>query len=147
MGLTSVPLRKLSDAKTPINIASGCLVVFKGKRFLLTVSHAVDMKNTDWVMEIAYDPQKGTQVYKPNHFLYLGEIVTSTGEFMDVDYAYTEIPNDIQPYFQLIGPRGPISEKIKRHVFVEAEISEPTHNALYAFSGQVFPEFGLPRVS
>lgn len=140
MGLTSVPLKKLSDTKTPIGIASGCLIDYKGKRFLLTVSHAVDMKNTDWMMEIAYDPHKGTEVFRPNHFLHLGEIVASSGQLRDVDYAYTEIPSDIQPYFQLVGPRGLISEKIKRHVFVGTDISEPSTDAIYAFSGQVFPE-------
>lgn len=144
MGLTSVPLRKLSADKLPIGIASGTLIDWADKRFLLTVSHAVDLNNTDWVIELSYDPGKGTEVYKPRYFMYLGEMSLNTGEMAEVDYAYCEIPKDVQPSFQLLTPRGPLSEKTPRHIFTDKDIVEPEAAQVYAFSGQVFPEFHEP---
>ncbi|MDF1644264.1 MAG: hypothetical protein P1U80_08770 [Pseudomonadales bacterium] len=97
MTLTSIPLRKLSEDKMPIGIASGTLIDFRGKRFLLTVSHAVKMESTDWVMELDYDPDNGTQIYKPNYFSYLGELNINSGNMNHIDYAYAEIAKDVHP--------------------------------------------------
>ena len=140
MILTSQPLRKLSEDKMPVGIASGTLLDFRGKRFLLTVSHAVNMENTDWVMELGYDENEGTEVYKLNHFSYIGELNIKSGKMEHIDYAYAEIATDVHPVFQTLTPRGPASEKMPRHIFTEEDIVEPSVNSVYAFSGQVFPE-------
>ena len=140
MILTSTPLRKLSEDNMPVGIASGAVLDFRGKRFLLTVSHAVNMENTDWVMELGYDEEKGTEVYKPNYFSYIGEINIKSGKIKDIDYAYAEIAKDVNPVYQPLTPRGPAAEKMPRHIFTEDDIVEPNTNTVYAFSGQVFPE-------
>ena len=68
------------------------------------------------------------------------EFTLGSGEMKNIDYAYTEIPVDIQPLYQLLTPKGPASEKLERHIFTEQDISEPSTDSVYAFSGQVFPE-------
>lgn len=41
--VTSVPLRRLDVGDIPVGIASACLIDYQGRRFLLSVQHAVDM--------------------------------------------------------------------------------------------------------
>ncbi len=139
-GTTSVPLRQLSPDGQPIDIASGCLLDFQSRRFLLTVRHAVDLSSSGWVVELEYDPAKGTEVYQPAMFLHIGEMKKGSGDIGLVDYAYAEVPKDLQPVFDLRSPRGPVAPRRNRHIFRAENVTEPEANTIYAFSGQVCPE-------
>ena len=39
--ITSIPLKRLRPDKSPFEFASGCLVNYQGRRFILTVAHAL----------------------------------------------------------------------------------------------------------
>lgn len=138
--LTSIPIRRLDPNDSPVGTASACLINFRGRRFVLTVSHAVKMGSCDWVIDLGFDTRKGTEIYRPSSFLYLGELKRSAGEITDVDYCYAEVPLDVEPVYQHLTPRGPQSEKHARHIFNQSDLSEPSTKEVYAFSGEVHPE-------
>lgn len=134
--ITSIPLRKIGPNDVPIGNASGCLVNYRGRRFILTASHAVKLGSSDWVIELGYDEKRGIEIFRPACFLYLGEMT----EIADVDFCYAEVPTDIESTFQYLTPLGPKSEKRSRHVFDFTTVKEPDTNEMYGFSGQVHPE-------
>ena len=138
--ITSIPLKRLGPDKSPIEFASGCLVNYHDRRFILTVAHAVKLGSSDWVIELGNDEEKGAEFYRPTRFLYPGEMKPGTGEITDADYTYAEVPTNLESTFQLLTPFGPMSEKRCRHVFDLATVGEPDANELYAFSGEIHPE-------
>ena len=138
--ITSIPLKRLGPDDSPIGIASGCLVNYRGRRFILTVAHAVKLGSSDWVIEIGNDEEHGTAIYRPACFLYLGEMKRGTGEISDVDYTYAEVATDLESTFQHLTPLGPKSEKRCRHVFDLAAVGDPDPKEMYAFSGEIHPE-------
>jgi hypothetical protein len=138
--ITSIPLRRIGGDGAPIGIASGCLADYRGRRFLLSVSHAVKMGSADWVIELGAEAKGGTEIYRPANFLYLGEITRGEGKFTQVDYCYAEVRADLESTFQHMTPRGPQSDRIPRCIFDLDALGEPDVNELYGFSGQVHPE-------
>lgn len=138
--LTSIPLRRFAPDESPIGIASGCLVNYRNRRFILTVAHAVELGSSDWAIELGFDERRGTEIYRPHSFLYLGEMRCRTAAITEVDYCYAEVSMDIEPTFQYLTPLGPKSEKQHRHVFDMSKVAEPQANELFGFSGQVHPE-------
>ena len=139
--ITSIPLKRLRPDKSPFGFASGCLVNYQGRRFILTVAHAVMRGSSDWVIELGYDEERReTEIYWPACFLYLGEMKRGTNEVAEVDYTWAEVPHNLESTFQLLTPFGPMSEKRCRHVFDLATVGEPDANELYAFSGEIHPE-------
>lgn len=138
--ITSIPLKRLGPERTPIEFASGCLVDYRGRRFILTVAHAVKLDSSDWIIELGNDEERGAEFYQPIGFLYLGEMKRQTSEIADVDFAYAEVPTNLESTFQLLTPFGPRSEKRPRHIFNLATVGEPDAKELYAFSGEIHPE-------
>ena len=138
--ITSIPLKRLGPGESPFGFASGCLVNYQGRRFILTVAHAVGLGSSDWVIELGNDEERGAEFYRPACFLYLGEMNPGTGEIGDVDYTWAEVPTNLESTFQLLTPFGPKSEKRRRQVFDLATVGEPDANELYAFSGEIHPE-------
>ncbi len=138
--ITSIPLKRLGPGGSPIGIASGCLVNYQGRRFILTVAHAVSLGSSDWVIELGNDEERGAEFYQGVRFIYPGEMNRRTGEIADVDYTFAEVPIDLESTFQHLIPFGPKSEKQRRHVFDLATVGEPNANEIYAFSGEIHPE-------
>ena len=138
--ITSIPLKQLGSNDSPIGIASGCLVNYRGRRFILTVAHAVKLGSSDWVIQIGDDKEYGTAIYRPACFLYLSEMKRGTGEISNIDYTYAEVATDLNPTFQHLTPLGPKSEKRCRHIFDLAAVSDPDTKEIYAFSGEILPE-------
>jgi hypothetical protein len=138
--LTSIPIRRYDHDDSPVGTASACLINYRGRRFVLTVAHAVEMGSSDWAIELGFDPRKGTEIYRPSTFLYLGELKRGTGEVTEVDYCYAEVPLDIEPVYQHVTPRGPQSEKQARHIFNQSDLADPSTNEFYAFAGEVNAE-------
>lgn len=142
--ITSIPLKRLGPGGSPVGIASGCLVNYQGRRFILTVAHAINLGSSDWVIELGNDEEKGAEIYQPARFIYLGEMNKGMDEIASVDYTYAEVSADLEPTFQLLTPFGPKSEKRRRHVFDLAAVGEPDTNETYAFSGEINPEMHNP---
>ena len=53
---SSVQLRKHDENGIPFGIGSGCLLDFKGHRFLLTVFHVTE-KSSKWCAQIKYNEE------------------------------------------------------------------------------------------
>ena len=84
--------------------------------------------------------RRGTEIFRPACFLYLGEKRCGIDEIADVDFCYAEVPTNLESTFQHLTPIGPKSEKRLRHVFDLTTIGKPDANEVYGFSGQVHPE-------
>jgi hypothetical protein len=138
--ITSIPLRRLDDSNLPVGIASGCLVDYCGKRFLLSVQHAVKPTSSSWAVEVRYDRVKGTELYRPNHFNYMGEMKLGSASVRHIDFCYTEVPVDFLSHYQHIVPSGDILDERIRHVFATELNDTPSTESVYAFSGQVLPD-------
>lgn len=137
--VTSIPLRRLGPDDLPIGIASGCLVDYRNRRFLLTVSHAVNLGQSDWVIQLG-DHAAGTEIYKPFPFIYPRTINRNAGQMSEVDFTFAEVATNIEPVFQHMTPRGPMSERRPRHVFDLKDVDDPDVDELYAFAGEIFPD-------
>ena len=138
--LTSIPLRRYAPDETPVGLASGCLVDYRCRRFILAAAHAVKLGSSDWAIELGYVDGKGTEFFRPSSFLYLAEMTRGIAAINEIDYCYAEVPVDIEPTFQHRTPLGPKSEKLPRHIFDLSMVTAPDTNELFAFSGQVHPE-------
>lgn len=138
--ITSIPLKRLAPDGLPIGIASGCLINYRNRRFLLTASHAVELGLSDWVIHLGDGGEMGTKIYRPFSFIYPKGIRRSTSELIEIDFTFAEVATDIEPIFQHLTPRGPMSEKRLRHIFDLVAIGSPDKDELYAFSGEINPE-------
>jgi len=141
--VTSVPLRRLDAEEIPVGLASACLIDYKRRRFLLSVQHAVDMGSKDWIIDLGYDPAKGTEFYRPRSFNYVKEMTRGSGVIRDIDFCYTEVPNDLVSIHQHVTPRA-ISDERPRHVFDTDLTASPDRGQVFAFAGQVKPEYHSP---
>ena len=115
--LTSIPLRRYAPDETPIGIASGCMVDYRCRRFILTAAHAVKLGASDWAIELGYVDGKGTEFFRPSFFLYLAEMTRGIAAINEIDYCYAEVPVDIEPTFQHRSQLGSKSKKLPRHIF------------------------------
>ncbi|MDN5943211.1 MAG: hypothetical protein L0H94_15135 [Nitrospira sp.] len=140
--ITGIPLKRLGPGNTPVDIASGCFVAYQDRRFILTVSHAVELGSSDWVIELGYDDKRGTEIYRVARFCYPGEINQRTGESSVADFTFAEIPVDLESTFHLLTPFGSMSVKRQRHVFDLEAAGNPDINELYAFTGEIHPRPG-----
>ncbi len=135
VALTSIPVRHLDQNDLPIGSASGCLLDYKGRRFLLSAAHAISMRSTGWVMEMESN-SRGTEFFRIPRMNYVGEIVRGKGRMREIDLCYIEVPPNLGSIFRLhtpmvVGPPQP------RHVFETDLSSIPTHDQLFGFSGHV----------
>lgn len=61
--LSSVQLNCLDSEMKPKGFASGCFIDYRGRKILLTVSHAVGNQG-NWAIQLKYVPNKGTAQYQ-----------------------------------------------------------------------------------
>jgi hypothetical protein len=108
--VTSIPLRRLNLPDVPIEFASACLVDYRGRRFLLSVQHAVDMGSKDWIVDLGYESGKGTAFYRPYSFNY---VIRGSGSIRGIDFCYTEVPSDLISTYQHMTPRGILDERVR----------------------------------
>jgi len=132
--LSSIPLVQPGDNLLPINSASGCLIDYSGKRFILTAAHCVRKGN--WAIEEKFVPGRGAKLFPigPMNFLREGNIKTK--EIKDIDFAYATVPGDLTPLWQEIEPNESIKNETPRLVCsVEFDIFPDTLKK-YGFSGR-----------
>lgn len=139
---SSIPLRCLNSADLPLlGLASGCMIDYLGKRLLLSVFHAVS-KPGKWAIELRFDKEKQrTELYYPGAFNFLAEMTLGMPAVNDVDFAYVELPGDIESTYQHLTPRGECLAERKRPIFSPTFQVLPSKQEMYAFSGQIKPEF------
>src|SRR3546814_17537758 len=89
----------------PDSVASGCIVSYRGRKFVLSVSHATGSGDT-WAAELKHVQGRGTELYRFGNINFLTEhnIVDGTGA--DVDFSYSQVPAESGAWFQLLDPSG-----------------------------------------
>lgn len=139
--ITSVSLRREDTAGGVGSSASGCLIQYRGRRFVVAAKHAVSGKG--WCIEIGFDPRLDkTEVWRLQGFNVVGEMRKGQGlEDMRVfDCCFEEISHTVQPVFEHRTPRGVFSERQLRPVFNTDLTTRPRHGQQYAFAGEIKPE-------
>jgi hypothetical protein len=97
---SSIPLRELGDCDLPVGLGAGCLIDYKGRRFLLSVFH-VTRRSARWVIQLCYKSDIGqTEVYYLGRFNYLAEMKKGIPSIDEVDFSFTEVPGDLTCQFQ-----------------------------------------------
>jgi len=137
--LSSIPLRQLDGSSMPIGFASGCLIDYLGKRLILSVFHATG-RDTTWAIPIKFERSKGTEIYWPRLFNYVGEMTLGVPEIKEVDFSFAEVANDLVSYFQELTMRGEILFEAPRKIFAPSFDVMPSKDETYGFSGETMHE-------
>ena len=116
-----------------LSVASACMVMFKGRRILLTVQHAVKRQGI-WAMEIAYRPPNGTLIYQLGPMNFFVRVAPGKRS-RHIDFAYVCLPDDVQPLIQEVSPRGEIYREEPRLTLDSALDQEPQKGMRYGFAG------------
>jgi hypothetical protein len=138
---SSVALRTEDASGALHGSASGCIVQYRDRRFLLTAAHAVRDRN--WVLEIGFDPQTGgTEVWRLRGFAVVGEIRLGddVSDARALDCCFEEIGHAVQPVFEHRTPRGVFSDRVPRAIFTTDLTARPESDQLYGFAGEIKPE-------
>ena len=140
--LSSVPLVQLNEQYLPIDMTSGCLVDYAGKRLLLTVSHATGNQG-NWAIQLRYVPGKNTEIYQLGAMNFLAKGSLSTPKLDDIDFSYVEVPSNLCSYRQEIEAiLGEVVVKSETPIIVHSPSLEdiPKSEDKFGFCGIVMPE-------
>src|SRR3546814_13657673 len=61
--VSSLPLRRIAANGMPDSVASGCIVNYRGRKFVLSVSHATCNGDT-WAAALTHVQGRGTELYR-----------------------------------------------------------------------------------
>lgn len=138
--LSSAQLIRVGQDNLPTGIASCCLAEYRGKRILLTVSHATgDQEN--WALQLRYEVTKGTQLYRLGSMNFLVKATLAAQQLKDVDFSYVKVPRSIVAYRQDVDEvtgKVKIEEPISIHKLTLTEI--PDVDDSFGFCGMVLPK-------
>lgn len=137
--ITSIPLRRIDESGQVIGNASGTLIDYRGRRFLLSVEHAVNLGTGGWAIQLGHDRNHGTEVFYLKGFAYPGEFTRSTKAMRGLDLCVTEVPHDLESQYEYRTPRGLFDQR-PHHVFQPDLTLTPNPQDLFAFSGRVRTE-------
>lgn len=141
--ITSIPLRQFDAAENPVGMASGCLIDYAGRRFLLSVQHAVKRESVGWVIDLGYEPGRGTAIYRPHSFKYVAEMIKGSGVIRDVDFCFTEVAPDLVSTYAHRTLQS-VSDVRPRHIFNTDLLGVPDANQIFGFAGEVKAELHGP---
>ncbi len=133
---SSAPLCRLDESGNPSSTASGALVNLYGKRLLLTVEHATGDFG-DWAIQIKYEPENGTMLYRIGAMNFLKRADINTGECKTVDFSYVEIPEKIAPIKQEITDSLEVIGGTTTEVLELKFPCKPSPYESYGFSGSI----------
>ncbi len=136
---SSVQLRKLDDHGVPYAFGSGCLLDFKGGRYLLTVFH-VAQESSKWCAQIKFDDEsQKIEVLFLNEFSYLANYSGNKKAIKDVEFSFHPVQPDFKSFYHNRNWKGETLELKERPVFTVDDISEPNKDTYYGFSGDIKP--------
>lgn len=139
--LSFVPLKEYNAAHLPVGMASGCLARYHGHMFLLTVFHAVGDLST-WSLELRYDSKiRRVKSLMLSGFNFLKGGNLNSTKLKDIDFAYLEIGDDVQPMYQQIEPNGNILVEKPRTIHITDFGIIPSAREEYCFAGLAEPLF------
>ena len=150
-----VALRCTKPDGTVNNMASGCLVTYQNKLFLLTVFHGVGFKSDDekWLMELKWNQSimrmGSIDISRVMNFLssfsidentradYLNEILETRIGLNDIDFAWYKFPyNEIEAYYQEItNINGYATNIMKKTIHIIDFNIKPDSSKKYCFGG------------
>jgi len=136
--VTSIPLMQIDDGHV-VGRATGTLVDYSGRRFLLSVEHALKRGTTGWTIRLGYDPEQGTEFFRPNAFAYAAEFTRSTKTLREIDLCFAEVSSTLEPMYEYRTPRG-LFDKRPHHIFKTSDFAMPSLSGVFAFSGRVKTE-------
>jgi hypothetical protein len=85
------------------------------------------------------------EYYKPNSFIYLGEMRRGTSAYRMLDLCAAQVPADLATWYEYRTPRG-LFEKRPHHVFDSRSFAVPEADQIYGFSGRVRTEQHGPQM-
>lgn len=145
--VSSVPLAKINESNLPDGFASGCLMDYYGRRLLLTVAHAA-REGPSLALALGWDTSlRRVKLWKLGglNFLARGQLdrgatTLDQMELKDVDFAYVDVPPDLEPRLEKIDPHtGTIIEFRACTVWDASAIAEPDPGSRYGFAGHTKP--------
>jgi hypothetical protein len=97
---SSVQLRKHNEQNNmPSGIGSGCLLEFKGNRFLLTVFHVTE-KSSKWSAQIKFnDEVQQVEVLFLNEFSYLADYSDDKKTIKSVEFSFHPVRPDFKSFY------------------------------------------------
>lgn len=137
--VTSIPLRRIDEDGQVVGRATGTLIDYVGRRFLLSVEHAVNRGSTGWAIELGYDLNRGMKVFHINTFAYVAEFTRSSGLLRELDLCLAEVPRSLESRYEYRTRLGLFDQR-PHHVFQPDLYATPNPQGVFAFSGQVKPE-------
>jgi hypothetical protein len=139
----------LMKTKKPIATASGCLIFYKSKKFLLTVSHAI-LEDGRWGLALKYDlEKKGIKYYCPSFkWLKQGSIKLDQRDFdcsiedliedpRTIDFAYANIPSEIEAVDEYLDFENSTKYSCPKNVIKTDLLEKPHKDIDYSFYGDV----------
>ncbi len=136
MTLSFVSLKEVDSNNRPIGgNASGCIVEYNNKKFLLTVFHAVGKGR--WGICLRWIPERRTvESYLLNNLTFLTEIDIKSFKSTQIDFAVQMIKEkNVEPYFQVIDVNENIKYEKKITIHRLNFEVEPSKDQLYSFAG------------
>jgi hypothetical protein len=138
--LASIPLRELDAGLRPINWGSGCLIDYKGRRFILTVAHNTE-EGGNWAIETEFVAE-GAKLYQIGPMMFVRQMDLDTGDSKRLDFCYAIVPKDLTSVYQAVTMSGVVMESAQRLLCDISFQKSLDGSRKYGFSGLV----GVKRV-
>lgn len=138
--LATVPLVEQDASNTVVGACSGVLLDDGRRRVLVTVKHATG-NGGRWSVISSSDARTGSTVLQLGAMHFLACFTLGHANLTAVDLAYSPVPHDFLPRFQLIDVRTrQIQVDEARLVFSFEAIGKPTGAVTYGFAGTIKTE-------
>ena len=131
--LSSIPLRELDADLRPIYSASGCLIDYKGKRFILTVAHLTE-DGGNWAIETEFVAE-GTKLYQIGPMMFVRQMDLGTGDSKRLDFCYAIVPSDLTSVYQAVTMTGVVTDSAQRPLCDIDFDRVPDNSRKHGFSG------------
>ncbi len=135
--LSFVSLRKIGPNQLPDGIGSGCIISYRGKRILVTVSH-VTQKPGNWAMEVRHE-NGNTLLYGLGPMNLLDKYSFEDNQLKLLDFSYVELPDSINPLRQEFNINQELTAEQQITIHQLPIDGMPKHGIKYGFSGNVLP--------
>ncbi len=132
--LASIPLVQLDAEKKPIGHASGCLLKYKERVFILTVAHATENQG-DWAIQMGYERPRETRLYRLGAMNFLARGRIKEKKLHDIDFSYKLLSEPLTPMHQVVNDSGEILFETQKTIIVSDLTTLPDSEQKYGFYG------------
>ncbi|MBL8516459.1 MAG: hypothetical protein JNM76_05755 [Betaproteobacteria bacterium] len=142
--VTSIPLVQLDDDGQAVRMGSGTMVDHKGRRFLITARHVVELGSKGWAIIVQQHPDGRAEYYKLDSLIYIGEFCRVEQSSCLLDICAVQVSSDLETWYEYRTPRG-LFDRRPHHVFDSHQLATPAQDQIYGFSGRVRTELHGPQ--